>query len=277
MEPNLLSSLTEAELKKQQKSQRNNPWITLLLAYRNPRKARGIETLRHAIATLPSPYSSLAALLCFYRLVENGKEEEAIALGRTLKETENPVDRLSIHTMLCFWDKEEPQTQFEICWQKIALHQSPLSSLLNVNPYFYYLFWLGDFPKNESLAFYPRFSQYSYARFWMAFLSYIKRRTDWEKWRRSFSEKPIPARKFLSRQEHELLTLASRNSLTDENDYLQWKMFSGRYPTLKSLSKAERKTVLDRLVFLEAISAEDGILTLLDGGFFLLACSNRAS
>lgn len=111
----------------------------------------------------------------------------------------------------------------------------------------------------------------------MSFLSYDKTRNQWAKWLASYHEKPTPIRLFLSLEERELLLLLERNSFVELEDYLRWKVFVGRYPTLKTLAPEKRKAILEHLISLEAVSLEDGAITLQNGGFFFEACSNRAS
>jgi len=277
MEPDFVTSATVAELREQQKKRKDNRWVALLLAYRNPRKERGVARLRKEINRSDSSYQERAAILCFYRLVESKKKEETVALGKTLLEVKDATDRATIHAILTYWGDATPETEFETVWKKIMNHQAPLSALLPVNPYLYYLLFLSDFPKSESLAFYPRDGKYAFARFWMSFLSYDKTRNQWAKWLASYHEKPTPIRLFLSLEERELLLLLERNSFVELEDYLRWKVFVGRYPTLKTLSPERRKAILEHLLSLEAVSLEDGAITLQNGGFFFEACSNRAS
>lgn len=277
MEPDFVTSATVAELREQQKKRKDNRWVALLLAYRNPRKERGVARLRKEMNRSGSSYQERAAILCFYRLVESKKKEEAVALGKALFAVQDPTDRATIHAILTYWGDVTPETEFETIWKKIMNHQAPLSALLPVNPYLYYLLFLSDFPKSESLAFYPRDGKYAFARFWMSFLSYDKTRNQWAKWLASYHEKPTPIRLFLSLEERELLLLLERNSFVELEDYLRWKVFVGRYPTLKTLAPEKRKAILEHLISLEAVSLEDGAITLQNGGFFFEACSNRAS
>lgn len=251
---NSFSYLSYDEIKDLLKDNKNNPFLLLESAYKNPSIDRGLASLHKLIKDKDFEYKVEAKKYYFFRLLDTKQISDILNYGSSLlKETDDSTIRLILSSI--------KKKYFELNPKEI----------IKDNFYLYLYFAHSPNTSKVDFAYFNPNDKYS-----EAFLIYSLYRKLYglERIRfifRNLSPINDGARVIINLNEREMLSLIQRNPFIKKDDLISYSNIKGSYPSLRKLKPYDREEVLASLIAKEGAVFHDSSIELSPGGFFLLS------
>lgn len=234
---------------------RNNksPLLKIVIAYKNPVTSRSVSSLSKIIASNNNKYKELAKEYLFFRLFKAKRVEDAIELSKTIEN--NDLVSFVLET-ISFFSKNPT-------YEEIKERNSYLCFLL------YYFPYADD---ETDLAYSFPNDKYGEGYYQYLLLREVYGVSKLRKYVLSSFKGEKGVRSFLSSLERDALNLLFTNHNVTVSNFLEYKNIHPLYSDLKKTN--ERKSILERLLLLDAVEVLDNKIRILEGGIFLLGCYN---
>ncbi len=230
-----------------------SPLLKIVIAYKNPVTSRGISSLSKIIASNNNEYKELAKEYLFFRLLEAKRVEDAIEASKTIEN--NDLVSFVLETISFF--------------SKNPTHEE----IKERNPYLCFLLYYFPYADNEAdLAYSFPNDKYGEGYYQYLLLREVYGVNKLRKFVSSSFKGEKGVRGFLSSLERDALNLLFTNHNVAVSDFLEYKNIHPLYPDLKKAK--DRKSILERLIQLDAVEVLDNKIRILEGGIFLLGCYN---
>lgn len=251
MIPNSFSYLSYQDLRSLLKENKGNILLRLEVVYKNPETKRSLYSLAKLSKQLDDNYSRLAKEYYFFRLLKTKQINEILDYGnRLLEEKDDDTIHFIVYLIDSFGKRET----------------------LSENSYLYLMILYHTYAVDLDFAYEYQKGKYAEATYAYALYSKLYGK-DFSKSYHLKDKEGV--RSFISLKERETLSYIQKNVFTKEEDFISWNKHKGNYPTIRTLSKEERKEILNSLQEKECIDVKQGIIELLPGGFFLSACFDK--